>query len=61
MKVLTIIATIFIPVTFVAGIYGMDFKYMPELERRWGYFTVWLIMGGIVAVMLFYFKKKKRI
>lgn len=59
MKVLTIIATIFIPLTFVAGIYGMNFKYMPELEWRWGYPIVWLVMGAVVVIMLIYFRKKK--
>jgi magnesium transporter len=59
MKVLTIIATLFIPLTFVAGIYGMNFKYMPELEWRWAYPVVWLIMIAVAAVMLFYFRKKK--
>jgi len=59
MKVLTIIATIFIPLTFVAGIYGMNFKYMPELEWRWGYMTVWLVMIAVAGVMLIYFRKKK--
>jgi magnesium transporter len=59
MKVLTIIATIFIPLTFVAGIYGMNFKFMPELDWRWGYFAVWLIMVAVAVLMIFYFKKKK--
>jgi magnesium transporter len=59
MKVLTIIATIFMPLTFLAGIYGMNFKYMPELEWRWGYLMFWLIMIGIGAFMLIYFKKKR--
>lgn len=59
MKLLTIIATIFIPITFVAGIYGMNFKNMPELEWRWGYFGVMMLMGGVAGVMLFYFRKKK--
>jgi len=59
MKVLTIIATIFMPLTFLAGIYGMNFKYMPELEWRWGYPFIWLIMLGIGVFMLLYFKKKK--
>ncbi len=59
MKVLTIIATIFIPLTFIAGIYGMNFKYMPELEWRWGYLMVWLVMTGVVIIMLTYFRKKK--
>jgi magnesium transporter len=59
MKVLTIIATIFMPLTFLAGIYGMNFKYMPELEWRWGYLMFWLIMIGIGTFMLIYFKKKR--
>jgi magnesium transporter len=59
MKVLTIIATLFIPLTFVAGIYGMNFKYMPELEWRWAYPIVWLVMIAVAVVMLFYFRRKK--
>lgn len=59
MKVLTIIATIFIPLTFVAGIYGMNFKYMPELEMWWAYPVVWLIMVVIAACMLIYFRRKR--
>jgi len=59
MKVLTIIATIFIPLTFIAGIYGMNFKFMPELGWKWGYFIVLIIMAVVAAVMLIYFKRKK--
>ncbi len=59
MKVLTIIATIFIPITFVAGIYGMNFKFMPELEWRWGYVMVWAIIVVVVGIMISYFKKKQ--
>jgi magnesium transporter len=59
MKVLTIIATIFIPLTFVAGIYGMNFKYMPELEWKLGYAMAWGIMLAISVLMLLYFKRKK--
>jgi magnesium transporter len=59
MKVLTIIATIFIPLTLIAGIYGMNFRYMPELEWPWGYPMVWLVMLGIAVVMLVYFRKKR--
>jgi len=59
MKVLTIIATIFMPLTFLAGIYGMNFKNMPELEWRWGYPLVWMIMMAIGILMLIYFRKKK--
>ena len=59
MKVLTIIATIFIPLTFVVGVYGMNFRYMPELEWQWGYPLVWTVMIGMVVCMLIYFRRKK--
>jgi len=59
MKVLTIIATMFIPLTFVAGIYGMNFKYMPELEWKWGYLAVWIVVVIIGICMLIYFRRKK--
>jgi magnesium transporter len=59
MKVLTIIATIFIPLGFVAGIYGTNFKYMPELEWRWGYLLFWCLIAGIGVAMVFFFKHKK--
>ena len=59
MKVLTMIATIFIPLTFVAGIYGMNFKYMPELDWKWGYLSVWVVMAIVTICMLIYFKRKK--
>ena len=59
MKVLTIIATIFIPITFVAGIYGMNFTRMPELTWRWGYPFVWVIILAIVFIMLAFFRHKK--
>ncbi len=59
MKVLTIIATIFIPLTLIAGIYGMNFRYMPELEWSWGYPMVWLIMLAVGVSMLIYFRRKK--
>lgn len=59
MKVLTIISTIFIPLTFIAGIYGMNFKYMPELEWHWAYFSVWGLMIVIFILMIWYFKQKK--
>jgi len=58
MQVLTIIATIFIPLTFIAGIYGMNFEYMPELGWRNGYFIVWFVMIAIAAYMVYFFKKK---
>lgn len=59
MKVLTIISTIFIPLTFIAGVYGMNFHYMPELTWPWGYGIVWLVMLIIAGCMVYYFKKKK--
>jgi magnesium transporter len=60
MKVLTIIATIFIPLTFVAGIYGMNFEYMPELKWHWFYpKAFWLVMLGVAALMLVYFRRKR--
>jgi magnesium transporter len=59
MKTLTIIATIFIPLTFIAGIYGMNFENMPELGWKWGYSLAWIIMLSMSAVMIVYFRKKK--
>ncbi len=59
MKVLTIITTIFVPVTFIAGVYGMNFDYMPELHSRWGYPAVWVVMLAIIISLLFYFRRKK--
>jgi magnesium transporter len=60
MKVLTIIATIFIPLTFVAGVYGMNFHHMPELEWEWVYpIGFWILMALVAGTMLIYFRKKK--
>jgi magnesium transporter len=59
MKILTIISTIFIPLTFIAGIYGMNFKYIPELGFRYGYLIFWIVSVIIVLCMLMYFHKKK--
>lgn len=58
MKVLTIIGTIFIPLTFIAGIYGMNFEYMPELHYRYAYPITWAAMIAIGIVLLFYFRKR---
>ncbi len=58
MKVLTIMATIFIPITFIVGVYGMNFKNMPELEWPWGYGMVWGVMIAIVAAMVVVFRKR---
>ena len=59
MKVLTIISTIFIPLTFLAGIYGMNFSNMPELGWRWGYFALLGVMAVLALLMLDFFKRKK--
>lgn len=59
MKVLTIMASIFIPLSFIAGVYGMNFSYMPELQWEYGYFAVWGVMGAIFVGMLIYFKRKR--
>jgi len=59
MKVLTVIATIFIPLTFIVGIYGMNFNYMPELGWKWAYFAVWGVMIFLAGSMVIYFKKRK--
>ena len=59
MKVLTVIATIFMPLTFITGIYGMNFKHMPELEWEWGYFGAWGFILVVALLMLVYFKRRK--
>jgi magnesium transporter len=58
MKVLTIIATVFIPLTFIAGLYGMNFRYMPELEWPWGYPLVWIVMIVVAVLMVIYFRQE---
>lgn len=59
MKVLTIMSSIFIPLTFVVGVYGMNFDNMPILHYKYGYYAVWLIMALLVVFMVIYFKRKK--
>ena len=59
MKVLTIIATIFIPLTFIASIYGMNFRHMPEIPWRYGYPAVLLAMAVVAGIMLLYFRRKR--
>ncbi len=58
MRVLTVITAIFVPLTFIAGIYGMNFEYMPELGYRYGYFFVWGVMIGIGAALIWLFRRK---
>lgn len=59
MKVLTMMSTIFIPLSFIAGIYGMNFEYMPELAWRWGYPMVWGVFIAVAVSMLFFFRHRK--
>lgn len=59
MKTLTIVGSIFIPLTFIAGIYGMNFAYMPELQWKWGYFGALGLMSAVVLGMIIYLKKNK--
>ena len=59
MKVLTTVATIFIPLTFIAGVYGMNFENMPELGYKYGYYITWGVMGLVFVGMVIYFKRKK--
>ncbi len=59
MKVLTIIATIFIPLTFLAGLYGMNFKYMPELDLAWSYPALLVVMSLMALVMILFFRRKR--
>lgn len=59
MKTLTIIATIFIPLTFIAGVYGMNFEYMPELQWKYAYLITWAVFIIATGGMVYYFKKKK--
>jgi magnesium transporter len=59
MKVLTIITAIFVPLSFLAGIYGMNFEYMPELHTPSGYFILLAIMLAIATILLLIFRKKR--
>ena len=59
MKVLTVIATIFIPLTFITGVYGMNFRHIPELSLPWAYPVFWVVILGISGTMLYFFRKKK--
>ncbi|MCE5329766.1 magnesium/cobalt transporter CorA [bacterium] len=59
MKILTIISTIFIPITFIASIYGMNFRFMPEISWKWSYPVIWVIIIAVIIYMVIYFKRKK--
>ncbi len=59
MKILTIIATIFIPLTFIAGVYGMNFEFMPELKWKFGYIASWVVMLVVAIILVLFFKRKK--
>jgi len=59
MRILTVISTIFIPLTFISGVYGMNFKYMPELMLRWAYPVCWLVIISIGLGMVLWFRRKK--
>jgi magnesium transporter len=59
MKILTVGAMIFVPLTFLAGVYGMNFRYFPEIEWRWGYLLFWLVSILLSVCMLIVFRKKK--
>lgn len=58
MKILTVISTIFIPLTFIVGVYGMNFEYMPELEQPWGYPLVWAVMLAVAAGLIVFFWRR---
>ena len=59
MKVLTVFASIFIPLTFIAGIYGMNFRHMPELDWEWAYPTIWVVFIVLPVALLAYFRSKR--
>ncbi|MEI7824168.1 MAG: CorA family divalent cation transporter, partial [Chlorobiaceae bacterium] len=59
MKVLTTIATIFMPLSFLAGLYGMNFRYIPGLQWQWGFFALLGFMGLTVACMMVYFRTRR--
>ena len=58
MKVLTVVGTVFIPITFLAGVYGMNFRHMPELDARWSYPSFWLLCGGVAGGMLLWMRRR---
>jgi magnesium transporter len=58
MKTLTIVASLFIPLTFIVGVYGMNFDVMPELRWRWGYPAVWIVMIALGVALLGWFRRR---
>lgn len=58
-KILTVVSTIFIPLTFIAGVYGMNFINMPELGWKWGYLGFWVVIVLILILMIYYFRRKQ--
>lgn len=58
MKVLTMMSTVFLPLTLITGVYGMNFEFMPELHWKYGYLMVWVMLGSVFGTMLFFFKRK---
>jgi magnesium transporter len=58
MKVLTIFSAVMLPLTFIAGVYGMNFENMPELHSKYGYYAVWVLMAAVAVVMLLFFKRR---
>ena len=59
MRVLTVMSAFFIPLTFIVGVYGMNFAHMPELSWRYGYLGVWVVMLGVTAGLLAYFRRRR--
>jgi len=57
-RVLTVVATIFIPLTFVVGVYGMNFEYMPELKVQWAYPAFWVIIMPVAGGLLIHFRRR---
>ena len=56
---LTIVSSIFIPLSFLAGVYGMNFEFMPELDDRWAYPLLWLAFFGIAGGQLLFFRRRR--
>jgi len=59
MKTLTVVTAVFIPLTFIVGIYGMNFRFMPELEWKYGYLATWILIFSVALIMLLYMRRRK--